>query len=272
MSTSLNPTCMSAAPRSPGCSAVQPKPGLEGLGSRRRSRPCAIWMSASPREQPRTSARWPAATRLCDGVGVAALAPRRGRRSAQCASPSRAVALPRPRWSVGSTSSSARVAWAIVPSMSPASSASRRGTRASWAGSRANVVVRRRRSAAESRIASLDSTSWSSCSTPVVSPVAIRAPTRSMASTGRSAEDLVGQGLEPAPQGGLLAALAHGRAGQLDELGGSLEVLAGHGVHDRFAAVAVRLVPVARPPVELRHRLGCSSRSRARSTSANRWW
>ena len=75
----------------------------------------------------------------------------------------------------------------------------RPGTTANCAGRRANSRGRRR-SAAGSRASSLASTSSRSCSTPAMSPVAIRAPTRSMASTGRSAKTLVGQGLEPAPE------------------------------------------------------------------------
>ena len=98
---------------------------------------------------------------------------------------------------------------------------------------------------------SVASTSSSSGSTPVGSPVAIRAPTKPDGEHGPVAEDLVGQRFEPAPEGGLLAALAHRGRRQLDELRGPLEVLAGHGVGDRLGPVAVRLVPVARPPVEL---------------------
>ena len=56
MSTSLNPTCMSAAPRSPGCSVVQRSPESKvRLAS--VSLPCAIWMSANAREHPSMSGR-----------------------------------------------------------------------------------------------------------------------------------------------------------------------------------------------------------------------
>ena len=75
-----------------------------------------------------------------------------------------------------------------------------------------------------------------------------------MASTGRSTYTLVGELLEPRPQGLVLTALAQPRCGRLDEVGGPLVVLAGEGVHDRGLDVALLLAPPARPPVELEHR------------------
>ncbi|HVL06028.1 MAG TPA: hypothetical protein VM388_08570 [Acidimicrobiales bacterium] len=63
-------------------------------------------------------------------------------------------------------------------------------------------------------------------------------------------EDLGRERLEPAAQGGLLARLAHGGDGQLDEVRGPLEVVGRHGVADRFRSLAVQLEPVGGPPVE----------------------
>ena len=63
------------------------------------SRPCAIWMSATAREQPSTSLMWPAAVRLGQRLGVAAARRRRDRRRSSARGPSSAAALPRRRWS-----------------------------------------------------------------------------------------------------------------------------------------------------------------------------
>ena len=59
---------------------------------------------------------------------------------------------------------------------------------------------------------------------------------------------------------------------QLHQVRRALEVLGGQGVVDGDGSVAVLLEPVAGPPVQPGTRSGCSSSSRARSTSANRWW
>ena len=95
-----------------------------------------------------------------------------------------------------------------------------------------------------------------SASTPRASPVAIRAPTRVMLSTGRSANSPSGSLLEPAAQRRLLAGPLHLRRRQLDETRGPFEVLAGQRVTDRLGAVAVLLVPGAGATVELADQLG----------------
>ena len=69
-------------------------------------------------------------------------------------------------------------------------------------------------------------------------------------------EQLVGKRREPSARGGLLSGSEHGRRGQLDQLGGPLEVMAGHGVGDRLGLIARRLVPGAGPPVQLVDPLG----------------
>ena len=69
-------------------------------------------------------------------------------------------------------------------------------------------------------------------------------------------EELVGQGREPPASGRLLPGLEHDRRGQLDELCGPLDVVAGHRVGDRLGLIARRLVPGARSPMQLVDPLG----------------
>ena len=154
---------------------------------------------------------------------------------------------------MGSARSSARSACSIVASRSPAMQRER------------GAVDRHlRREAGELGVVEHDRRPWRrpqgraigsmlsrSGSTPAISPLTMSAPTRSMVKHRPAAEELVGQSREPPASGRLLAGLEHGRRGQLDELGGALDVVAGHRVGDRLGRVAVRLVPVARPPMQL---------------------
>ena len=64
------------------------------------------------------------------------------------------------------------------------------------------------------------------------------------------ADYLVGKRLKPVEQGGILSALAQRRDRQLDQLRGSLVVLAGQRVADRLGPLAILFVPVACPPVQ----------------------
>ena len=119
---------------------------------------------------------------------------------------------------------------------------------------------------------SQESTISSSGSTPSASPVAMRAPTRAMVSTGRSREQLVGEGFEPAPQLRLLARPLHRRRSQFDQLRGAL---------GSSPAMAWTIASAGSPSAAYQSlarrcssatRSGCSSTSRARSTSPKRWW
>ena len=175
----------------------------------------------------------------------------------QCASPSSAAALPRRRWSDGLARSSARVACSIVASMSPAISASAARYTATCAGRRANVVVRRTRSAAGPRTPSAGLARCSSSGFDAGDLTADHPSARPVDAQHRPVgEELVGEGGEPATQRGLLPGLEHGGRRQLDEPCRPLDVVAGHRVGDRLGAVAGRLVPGAGPSVELVDPLG----------------
>jgi hypothetical protein len=63
-------------------------------------------------------------------------------------------------------------------------------------------------------------------------------------------EQLDGQRLEPASEGGLLARLPHRRDGQLDEVGSLFEVVARHRVANRLRPLPVLLKPLGSPPME----------------------
>ena len=66
----------------------------------------------------------------------------------------------------------------------------------------------------------------------------------------------IGQRLHPAPQGPLLPEPLQGRGRQLDQVGCAVEVRGGESVVDGDGPLAVRLVPVARPPVQRRDLVG----------------
>ena len=177
----------------------------------------------------------------------------------QYARPSRAAAAPRPTWSSSSASSSARRAWVMVPATSPRTWACPARYMAIAAGSGGRPPRRRPPSPP-------DLVPWSSVARPAIArrpagaprrPRArrrIRAPAYADAQHGPDPDHLVGQRLEPAAQRGVLPALAQRRDRQLDQVGGALEVLAGQRVADRLGPVAVLLVPVARPPVQIAER------------------
>ena len=93
-------------------------------------------------------------------------------------------------------------------------------------------------------------------STPSSWPVASNAPAYTALSTGLTAEQLVGERLEPAQQRGLLSTPAQCGHGQLDQVRRSGKVLGGQRVADRLGPLAVLLVPRARPPVQVGNVLG----------------
>ena len=212
-------------------------------------------MSASAREQPRTSLMLPDAVRLAS-ASVYRRRPDSMSPAVQWARPSSAAALPRGRWSDGAASSSTRLACSIVPSVSPAISASGavhghlrreagelgvvehdRGCRVDG-GVEPSVDALQERldpgdlAADHERTDELDAQHWS----------------------GR--EELVREGREPPASGRFLPGPEHGWRGQLDELCGALHVVAGHRVGDRLGLIARRCVPVARSPVQLVEPLG----------------
>ena len=138
--TSVRPTCMSAVPRSPGCSATSiAGPDSKRAASRRSSRPWATWMSADRRSStPRMSAMWPAATgwrsTRRSGDRAASRSPARpGREPEQRGG----AAAPEVVGRFGRARAHGRRARS-VPSMSPAISASAARYISIWAGSRAN--------------------------------------------------------------------------------------------------------------------------------------
>ena len=90
---------------------------------------------------------------------------------------------------------------------------------------------------------------------------------------GPVAEDLVGQGFEPATERRLLAAPAHQGGGQLDELRGSFDVVRRpwRGRSPRPGRRSASYQSLARR-WSSGTRSGSSSSRRARSTSAKRWW
>ena len=67
---------------------------------------------------------------------------------------------------------------------------------------------------------------------------------------------LAGKRLEPAAQGRLLSSLPHRGARQLDQVRRPLEVLGRQRVADGFGPIAVLLIPLARPPVQVRGGVG----------------
>jgi hypothetical protein len=73
---------------------------------------------------------------------------------------------------------------------------------------------------------------------------------------GPGPDHVVGDGVEPAPDGGLLPVPALGRDRQLDEPRRPLDVPDGQGVADRLGRFPVPLVPLAGPPVQGRHPVG----------------
>jgi hypothetical protein len=70
------------------------------------------------------------------------------------------------------------------------------------------------------------------------------------------AEQLVGQGLVPAPQRGLLPFPAHPRHRAFDQIRRPLELLGSQGVVDRRGSVAVPLAPVTGPDVQCTDAVG----------------
>ena len=95
------------------------------------------------------------------------------------------------------------------------------------------------------------SASSSSSSTPSKVPVDIRAPARLLQRTGRTRSTSSGRLSSQAAQRRLSSVPAQGGHLQLDQGGRAREVAAGHRVPDRLGPVAVLLVPVAGPPVQL---------------------
>ena len=73
---------------------------------------------------------------------------------------------------------------------------------------------------------------------------------------GPVGEELPRERVEPAAQRRLLPGLTHRRHGQLDQLSSAGEVLGGQGMADRLGPLAVVLVPVAGPAVQLGDELG----------------
>ena len=98
MASRLRPTCMSAAPRRPGLSAVCRSADSKVCCASRR-RPWVIWMSARASEQPITSGEVVAELEAGDRLGVAHRVRRSRSPRLQCARPSSAAAAPRCRWS-----------------------------------------------------------------------------------------------------------------------------------------------------------------------------
>ena len=68
---------------------------------------------------------------------------------------------------------------------------------------------------------------------------------------GPDPDHLVWQSLQPVVQSAVMSGLTQRGHRQLDQLRGSVELLAGQRVADRLGPLAVLLAPVARPPVQL---------------------
>ena len=64
-------------------------------------------------------------------------------------------------------------------------------------------------------------------------------------------EQLAGKRLEPPAQGGLLSSLPHRRVRELHQVRRPLEVLSGQRVADGFGPIAVLLIPLGGPPVQV---------------------
>ena len=249
---------MSAAPRSPGCSAVQSEPGLEG--ARRVTEPALrdldVGQGERAAEHVGEVARPP--MRLRDRLGVAALRP--------CPrSPARPVREPQQRGGaapaevvggLGELEHPAGVGDRAVDVAGEQRQARPGTPRAGRGGGRSSssskTIGRRRRAAPavdshdlEQRLDAGRRRRWPSGRRP-----------SAMASTGRSGKTSSGSASSQR------RSVASWRVRRIAGAASSMSCaarsksLAGHGVGDRLGPVAVRLVPVARPAVELGDRVG----------------
>ena len=73
---------------------------------------------------------------------------------------------------------------------------------------------------------------------------------------GPAAEQLVGERLQPAKQGGLLSTPAHAWPCQFDQVRRSLEILGGQRVADRIGRRTVLLVPLTGTPMQSGYLIG----------------
>src|SRR6266581_5601091 len=73
---------------------------------------------------------------------------------------------------------------------------------------------------------------------------------------GPAAEQLVGERLQPAKQGGLLSTPAHAWPCQFDQVRRSREIRGGQRVADRIGRRTMLLIPLARAPVQSRYLIG----------------
>ena len=242
-----------------------------------RRRPWATCMSASAIEQPSTSETWSICSNSTRQSVYDASATSRSPVD-QAARPRRARAAPRARWSSSSATSSARRAYATVPSTSPRTRASPARWTAMSAGSRRNssrstttipvaatrlarVGVQPALGVSQQRLDTLERAGRH------------QRPRQAVAEDRPDPEDLVGEALEPGPDGRLAAVPAQGgrspaRSERPRSRSRRRPSRAGSPRTGRRSSRTSRWPAGAGRPT----RSGCSSRSRACRTSANRWW
>ena len=261
------PTCMSAAPRSTGCARFGDQAQAALVGAHRVAeaalRDPDVGQGDGAADRRRTVAR-PAAGWRSQSVQDRCAASRSP--LAQYARPRSPAADPRLRWSSGSTSSSARSAWVMVPAdvadghgQGRPIDAIERGRRRnssssttirpaelpagrSWPSAADRATVRRPAGAPRRRRAR---------------PMRRAAPRRSGRSARAGRRDVVGQRLKPAR--GVTASCRllriAGTASSIRSAARSKSA-GGQRVADGLGRLAVLLVPLARPPVQARDTIG----------------
>ena len=268
---------MSAVPADPGCSPACSSPA-SNVRMASPSRPCATWMSARARRAAEDVRDEPGVTKLLHGLGVAA-----PRRLEVAEPPVREPHAARPRCPgrrdrCRSTRSRARPACAMVAG-DVAGQQREPGSVDRHLGREPRRARRRRRRSAVARrpvrVGAGRATARRSAAAARRrpcrrSPCARRPVTPSTGRAGKSSS-----GSASSQRRNVVSCRVWRIIGAASSISSAARTKSSpsQGVADRLGGVALRGEPRARPSVELAGRASAPSpRSRARSTSAKRWW